>query len=246
MAANPMTETPPRPPAPARGGWTAGRVIALVAGSVLLLASLALLAGGGTLAWADEEQHHSGYLTTSTATYSTRGYALASDAISPHGGWSWLGLFVDKVRIRISSGSSGPIFAGIATARDVRHYLGGAPYTMVGGHGERDVTGYPGTDVTGYPGTAVPAPPASALSWAVRAEGSGNLTLTWTVQDGDWMVVAMNSDASAGLTVRTDVGISSLAMPWLAGELLAAGLLLGVTAAVLIVVPVRMASRPEP
>jgi hypothetical protein len=233
------TEIPPSPPRATAGyGWTAGRVIALVTGSVLLLISLALLAGGGTLAWADEEQHHSGYVTTSTAAYSTRGYALASDAISLHGGWSWLGLFVDKVRIRVSSGSSRPLFAGIATARDVQRYLGGASYTTVGGHGERDVTG--------YPGTAVPAPPASALPWATHAEGSGNLTLTWAVKDGDWMVVLMNSDASPGLTVRADAGISSLAMSWLAGELLAAGVLLGVAAAFLIVVPVRMASRPEP
>lgn len=84
-----------------------------MAGSVLLLVSLALLAGGGTLVWADEEQHHSGYVTTSTATYSTRGYALASDAISLHASWGWLGLFVDEVRIRISSEPSyGPRAAG--------------------------------------------------------------------------------------------------------------------------------------
>ena len=237
MAANPLTDTPPRSPAPPRNGWTAGRVIALVTGSVLLLVSLALLAGGGTLVWADEEQHHSGYVTMSTATYSTRGYALASDAISLHGGWGWLGLFVDEVRIRISSESSRPLFAGIATARDVQRYLGGVAYTKVGGHGERDVTG--------YPGTGVPAPPASALPWAVRAQGSGNLTLTWAVQDGDWMVIVMNSGASPGITVRADAGISSLAMSWLAGELLAAGVLLGVAAAALIIVPVRLASRPE-
>jgi hypothetical protein len=59
------------------------------------------------------------------------------------------------------------------------------------------------------------------------------------------MVVVMNSGASPGLTIRADAGISSLAMSWLAGELLAAGVLVGVAAAVLIVVPVRLASRPE-
>jgi hypothetical protein len=69
--------------------------------------------------------------------------------------------------------------------------------------------------------------------------------LTWPVQDGDWMVVVMNSDAARGITVRADVGISSLAMPWLAGELLAAGLMLGLVAAGLIIVPVRLASRQE-
>jgi hypothetical protein len=79
----------------------------------------------------------------------------------------------------------------------------------------------------------------------VQAQGSGNLTLTWAPRDGDWMVAVMNSDASPRLTVRADAGISSPALPWLAGELLAAGVLTGVAAAFLIIVPVRLASRPE-
>jgi hypothetical protein len=55
-------------------------------------------------------------------------------------------------------------------------------------------------------------------------------------------VVVMNADASPGLSVRAEAGISALALPWLAGEMLAAGLLTGVAAVVLIIVPVRMAS----
>jgi len=56
----------------------------------------------------------------------------------------------------------------------------------------------------------------------------------------------MNQDASPGLTVRAEEGLSALALSWLAGELLAAGLLTGVAAGVLIVVPVRLASRRGP
>ncbi len=182
----------------AAGGWTTGRIVALAAGSVLLLISLAFIAGGGTLIWADTEQIHSGYVTTSTATYSTRGYALTSDSVDLHG----LGLFVDEVRIRItSSDPSRPLFAGIAATGDVGRYL------------------------------------------AARVQGTGTLTLTWAVRDGDWMVVVMNIDARPGLSVRAEAGISALALPWLAGELLAAGLLTGVAAGALIVVPLRLASR---
>jgi hypothetical protein len=219
-------------PASAGSGWTTGRIIALAAGSVLLLVSLAFIAGGGTLVWADAEQVHSGYVTTSTATYATRGYALASDSIGLHG----LGLFVDRIRIRItSSGPSRPLFAGIAATGDVERYLGDVDYTTVDGHG-----------VTDHPGTGVPAAPAAALPWAARAQGTGTLTLTWAVRDGDWTVVVMNTDARPGLSVRADAGISALALPWLAGELLAAGLLTGVAAGVLIVVPVRLAARRGP
>jgi hypothetical protein len=219
-------------PAPAGSGWTTGRILALAAGSVLLLVSLALIAGSGTLIWADNEQVHSGYVTTSTATYATRGYALASDSINLHG----LGLFVDEIRIRItSSGPSGPLFAGIAATGDVDRYLGGVSYTTVNGH-----------DVTDHPGTRVPAAPAAALPWAARVQGTGNLTLTWAVRDGDWTVVVMNTDSRPGLSVRAESGISALAPPWLATELLAVGLLAGVAAGILIVVPVRLASRPGP
>jgi hypothetical protein len=219
-------------PAPAGSGWTVGRITALAAGSVLLLISLALIAGSGILIWADNEQVHSGYLTTSTATYSTRGYALASDSIDLHG----LGLFVGEVRIRItSSDPSRPLFAGIAATGDVGRYLGDVSHTTVHGH-----------DVTDHPGASVPAAPAAALPWAVRAQGTGTLTLTWAVRDGHWTVVVMNTGARPGLSVRADAGITALALPWLATELLAVGLLTGLAAGALIVVPVRLASRRGP
>ena len=64
--------------------------------------------------------------------------------------------------------------------------------------------------------------------------------------DGHWMVVVMNQDASPALTVRAEAGMSAPALAWLAGELLALGLLTGVVAAALIVVPVRLASGREP
>jgi hypothetical protein len=219
-------------PEQAGSGWTTGRIIVLAAGSVLLLISLALIAGGATLVWADTEQVHSGYVTTTTATYSTRGYALASDSITLHS----QGLFVDEVRIRItSSDPSRPLFAGIAATGDVERYLSGVSYTTVDGH-----------DVTDHPGTEVPAAPAAALPWASRAQGTGTLMLTWAVRDGDWTVVVMNTDAHPGLSVRAEAGLSALALSWLAGELLGVGLLTGVTAAALIVVPVRLASGRDP
>ncbi len=235
MAGNTLDEAAPRPPA-ATGGWTTGRIIALAAGSVLMLISFALVAAGATLAWADQEQLHSGYLTTGTTTYSTGGYALASDPVDLHGAWSWLDRLVGQVRIRVTSAEpSRPIFVGIAAAGDAERYLAGVSHTTVAAFGDRATTE--------HLGSAVPAAPASAVHWVAQAEGTGRLTLTWTVTDGDWMVVVMNSDASPGVTVRADAGVSSPALPWLAGELLAAGVLLGVAAAALIIVPVRLAGR---
>ena len=216
-------------PAPAGTGWTAGRILALAAGSVLLLVSLALIAGGATLVWADTLQIHSGYVTTTTATYSTRDTPWpVTRSTMPS-----LGPFIDEVRIRVtSSDPSRPLFAGIAATGNVERYLSDVSYTTVDGH-----------EVTDHPGTGVPAAPAAALPWAARVQGTGNLTLTWVVRDGDWTAVVMNTEARSGLSVRAEAGISVPALTLLAGELLAVGVLTGVVAAALIVVPVRLASR---
>ena len=170
----------PRVP-PARKGWTPGRVVSLVAGSILSLVCVVLLAGAGILTWADQEQQ-GGYLTTGTATYSTGGYALASDPVNLHGVWGWLGQFAGDVRIRVTATSPGtPVFVAIGAAGDVSRYLAGVSYTSV--------TALGGHDVTQHLGNWRPAPPASALDWAARARGAGTQTLRWTVRSGDWIVI---------------------------------------------------------
>jgi len=60
------------------------------------------------------------------------------------------------------------------------------------------------------------------------------------------MAVVMKPGRLPGLTVRAEAGLSAPALAWLAGELMALGLLTGVVAGALIVVPVRLASRRGP
>jgi hypothetical protein len=216
-----------------RAGWTVGRVIALVAGSVLALASVVLLGGSGAVAWADHQQQ-GGYLRTGTATYSTGGYALASDPVRVPGGWSWLGRLVGDVRIRVTATSPArPVFVAIAPAADVSRYLTGVSYLAVTAFGD--------PDVAQHLGIAAPAPPATAVDWSAQAEGTGRQTLRWTARTGDWMVVVMNPDGSPGVTVRMDVGVSAPALPWLATWLLVTGVTVGLIGAVLILIPVRLA-----
>jgi len=227
---------PPAAPgaAPAGQGWTAGRVVSLIAGSILGLVCALLLGGAGILTWADQEQH-GGYLATGTATYSTGGYAVASDPVNLHGMWGWLGQFTGDVRIRVTATSPGaPVFVAIGPAGDVSRYLAGVSYTSVTALGVRDVTQ--------HLGNVPPAPPSTALDWVAQARGSGTQTLRWTVRSGDWMVVVMNPDGAPGVSVRADLGVSSPVLPWLAGELLAAGILAGLTGAALVVIPVRLAA----
>jgi hypothetical protein len=224
----------PGGPAPARKGWTTGRLVSLVAGSVLILLCAVLLAGAGVLTWADQEQQ-GGYLTTGTATYSTGGYALASDPVHLHGLWGWLGSFAGEVRIQVTATPPGtPVFVAIGPAGAVSRYLSGVSYTSVTALGDHDVTQ--------HRGSLVPASPSAALDWTAQVRGTGPQTLRWTTRSGDWTVVVMNADGSPGVTIRTSIGVTSPVLPSLAAELLAAGLLAGLTGAALVVIPARLAA----
>ena len=223
----------PPPPRPG-GGWTAGRVITVVIGSVLALISLGLLGTGGLLMWADQVLRQDGYVTTGTATYTATGYALASERVSLGWGWLLTGLIGD-VRLRVTPTDPGKaVFVAIGPADRGAAYLSGAAYTTVTGTG----TG----GLVSQHGTARPAPPRTAGIWIAQATGTGTQTLRWTAQAGDWMAVAMNPDGSPGLAVRADAGVSA---PWLfrlAVELIISGIVAGALSAALIVVPVRLAA----
>ena len=90
--------------------WTPGRVAALVVGTLLVLASLAFLGGGGTALWADRTQREGGYVTTDVHEFSTSGSALAtvSTELGSAGiGWLYSPSLLDEVRIRVTPTSPG-------------------------------------------------------------------------------------------------------------------------------------------
>jgi hypothetical protein len=227
-------DTSGTPPARPGSGWTAGRVITVVIGSVLALISLGLLGGGGTLLWADQALRQDGYVTTGTATYSATGYALASERVDLGWGWLLAGL-VGDVRLRVTAaGPDRPVFVAIGPADRVSAYLAGTSYTTVTGTGP--------DGLIGHYGTVKPVPPQLSGVWVARAAGTGTQTLRWTAQAGDWMAVAMNPDGSPGLTVRASAGVSAPGLFRLAVELIIGGIMAGALSAALITVPVRMAA----
>ena len=220
-------------PRPA-GGWTAGRVVTLIIGCVLTLISLGFIGGGATLAWAGQALRHDGYVTTGASAYSTSGYALASDRVRLHWGLLLTGL-VGDVRVRVTVVNPvKPVFVAIGPADRVAAYLSGTPYATVTGTGANGVTV--------HDGAGRPASPQGAGIWVAQTTGTGTQVLRWTAQDGDWTVVAMNRDGSAGVTVRADAGVSAPGLVPLALELITGGVVLGALSAALIWVPVRLAA----
>jgi hypothetical protein len=235
-------ETRPGSGAPGSGGppgatrWTTGGIVSAVIGAVLGVCALGALSAGGAAAWADATQRHDGYVRLGTASYTTAGHALASETIKVHGDLGWLAPLIGQIRIRVTgTGRPGGEFAGVAPANAANRYLSGVSYTTV--------TSYDGQRLgIDHPGSLAPRPPRSTPIWVAQASGTPSATLRWTVRDGDWTVIVMNADGSAGVTARADFAASLPALGWLAAEFLIGGTVLALAAFACVMVPVRLAT----
>lgn len=223
---------------PPRRGWTAGRIVSLVAGSVLAFAALGALAGGVTLLWVTFAGRSGDFLTSGTATYVTTGRAITTQTIRlPADSWDGFAQsLVGKVRIRVTAADPArPVFLGIAPASAVRSYLSGASYTTI--------TSLSNAGAVDHAGPAVPAAPGTSGIWVAHVSGTGTQSLVWTPPAGNWRVVVMNPDSAAVVSVRADIGATLPELPWIAAGLLAVGLICAAGAVLLIVIPIRRASR---
>src|SRR3954471_17441484 len=239
MAAMPQPTWNPPPPAPR---WGPGRVIALVIGILVLFPALGLLAGGGVLLWGDRvARGDDGYLTSSTESFSSSGYAITSRSIDLATGADWVPMSsaLGQARLAVTSTDPGSeVFVGIARAADTTAYLGGVQRTIV-------------TDVGSGSGPAIQtgagapsSPPGEQNFWTAQASGSGTQSLTWSPSAGHWVLVVMNADGSAGVSVDARLGATVPALGGLAWGLMAAGLVLLILGVLAIVLAARR--RPSP
>jgi hypothetical protein len=242
-------EPPPSPPPgrwappeqPVRRGWTGARITALVAGSVVALLSLGLLAGGGVATWADNSQRDAaGYLTTGSHNFSSDTYALTSgkvdlgssaDAVTPSD-------ILGTIRVRVTSTNPQKrLFVGIAPTTAVNRYLAGVSHAEISNWPQGTTTYRPGS------GTVPAGNPGNQKFWSAQSEGAGAQTLTWNPRPGTWTIAVMNTTASPGLDVSADIGATIPDLGWIALGLLAAGAVLLFIGGALVVVPVIRASR---
>lgn len=199
--------------------WSAGRVTALVVGTLLVLVSLALLGGGGTGIWADLTQRQGGYVTTGVHSFSSHGAALATEHTqlgSAGVGWLYSPGLLGKVRIRVTpiSGSA-RLFVGIGPSSDVDRYLVGIDHTVI--------SDFFGNKVETFPGGKARSVPGAETFWAASSSGPGARTLEWNPKGGTWTVVVMNADGRRGIDVRADLGARMAAVVWIAIGLLIGG-----------------------
>jgi hypothetical protein len=248
-SSSPEAPPSPKPAAPVRPGWSAGRVVALVGGCLLLLVSLGLGAAGAAAAVADQVvRDDAGFVMSDDERLSTDTYALVSDQIIIHTDSASADLpesILGDAKIEATGADGSAIFVGVARTADVEEYLDGVLQAEVV---DLDSTEGGGLDpeylVTGQDAPSVP--PTEVDLWAAQGTGSGTVSVVWPVEDGDWTVVVMNADGTADVTADVAVGATLDWLGWAAVALLIAagiGLVLSALTVTLAVRGARSASR---
>jgi|1186.fasta_scaffold260601_1 hypothetical protein len=177
---------------PARAGRRIASGMTGFVGLLLALAGLALVVVHLTA------RDDDGFYTTDAQLHSG-GYAIATEDIDL-GGFVPNGL-IGTVRVRAEAQNGKPVFIGIADTADADRYLHGVRHSEVA-----DFRDHGNSTYTQLAGHSPASPPAGQRFWIAQSQGPGQRTLNWDTASGNWTIVAMNPDASAGVRVDADVG----------------------------------------
>jgi hypothetical protein len=235
-----MTATPqPAPwnvaPAPR---MSAGRIVALVFGILLLVPGLGLLAGGGVLLWGALVEREDGYLFTEQDAFSTEGYALVSERVDLQTGADWVPLEAALGTVRIeATGGDEEVFIGIARLDDGTAYLDGVERAVI------DDLGFDNSGTTTLPGDRPVGAPEDLGFWVESSSGTGPQSVSWVPADGEWLLVVMNADGSAGVSVDARIGATVPALAGVAWGVLGVGVVVTVVAVLLLVLAIRRPAR---
>lgn len=221
---------------PAGGGHGTGRIVLGVIGAVLTLIGFGLLAGAGTVAWANATQRDdTGFFTSSSSVFESNGFAVTSERLRIVDGLpDVLSAPGDVVTFKAQGGSANgkPLFVGVGPAAAVSAYLAGVAHDEVV---DVHMDGWKGSlskDYRTSPGGPPAGPPGAQSFWTAKATGT-NVSLVWPASEGTWSVVVMNAGGSAGVAADLGLGVKVNFLGWVALGLLSAGgilLLIGLVA----------------
>jgi hypothetical protein len=221
-----------------------GKIVAIIAGVLLVLIGLGLIAPGGfLLAVYGTQRDSTGYFETSSRVLTTSGYALSTPDMnvnlgSEFGNWVPTGARA-ALRIRAASTSNASLFVGIGPTDQVSAYLKGVAGDEVTNFGFFSAS----VKYLHLDGGAPPSPPGQQAFWVAKQEGPGSQTLEWDVQSGNWTLVVMNGDAVAPVNASVSLGARF-------GILLPIGIALAVVGIVFLAIGILLivlgARRPRP
>jgi hypothetical protein len=223
----------------------AGPLVLLILGSFAAIIGLAVLAGGVALAaFNGMRSQDGGFFTTPRTALSVDSYALTSPRLDIAGDlWIPANLAFDVATFRLEASPADPdqdLFIGIGPRSDVERYLSSVHHSEL-----QDLNYRPfHVEYRDIAGSQAPAPPERQTFWTESASGTGNQTITWQPQSGEWTIVIMNADATSGVDAEMAAGFrTDVIWPVSIGLMVAGGLLFLVGLAMLIPGAVGLARR---
>ena len=216
----------------------------VITGSLATLFAVGLLALGGLAFVGESEKDSDGYLSTDTHQFEAGTRALATENLDVDldgGDWILDTNDLGKVRLQVESRDDKPVFVGIARTSDVENYLQGVSHSTLT---DVDTSPFEAT-YNNHGGDRRPAAPADSQIWVASEHGSGKQTLTWEIEDGDYSVVVMNADGSAGVDADVSTGANIPFLDEIAWSAVGTGgfvLLIGIA---LLVAGLRRPSNPS-
>jgi hypothetical protein len=183
---------------------SAGKIILLIFGIIILLISFGLIAVGGTSLWANARYvDNSGFLTSDTLDIQRDSHAVVIGPIE-----------IDNVALRVlrtigvitvfefegrNNNPSKQVFMGVADQAELENYLDNVEYDEITSFDFGWRQGLKEVRYVNHPGSSQLSPPASESIWTVSAVGNGVQTLVWETEEGSHSIVMMNGDGSSGV-----------------------------------------------
>ncbi|HEX6025435.1 MAG TPA: hypothetical protein VFZ00_25805 [Solirubrobacter sp.] len=179
-----------------------GRLGAIITGGAIASIATLVLAAGAALHWVEDRKDADGFYSTSAERFSTNTYALTTENLDIDDGLPGSATDYGNLRLKVRSDDAAPVFVGIGRTADVERYLDRSAHaTLTDFDVDPFAAEYRTTD-----GLSQPAAPATQPIWVAQASGGGTQTLDWDAEDGNWSVVVMNADGSAGVDTDISVG----------------------------------------
>ncbi len=206
---------------------SAGRIIGIIMGSVVLLTGLGLVLGGGGVLVAERvlaDEH--GFVSLRSTPIDQDACAVVVPAYIGGDGWFWWHHVV-TVRVEVTGrgAEAKPLFVGVADRADADAYLAGVSVAEVRNlrFPNDDLTRRPSLEVRAVPGTAAPSAPTAQTFWLASASGARTSSLDWRVEPGDYDLVMMNADGSRGIIASATLGVRAPVVLTIAGVVLGVG-----------------------
>lgn len=181
-----------------------GHTIAAVVGGIVALLATCLVVAGASLLWLDGERDPDGFFTTGPHAITSPTFAISSqglEVVEDAPLWLFNQERLGTIRIRATD-SEKPLFIGIAGQASILRFLNDVPHEVATGVGTDPFD----VETRQAIGSRAPGTPVNAALWVASTVVEGSGEVEWDVVPGNWGVVVMNADGSAGIDARLSLG----------------------------------------